>query len=330
MAPTLRDLVSIEALGPNEFVSKINPVRLGNAAPIAYGGCALSTAMRAAFATVPDNAGFAPYSMLGHYLGPAATDRKLYARVTSTRQSRSFATRRVEIRQKLDNGQFRNCLEATVDFHAHEPSVMEYSAPTWGQWAHPEDCPVMGLHAGADDDAMVRRVATDAQAAMFRQTFASNAAFFETRNCTNGVAAQNLNGVVKTAQTTQHTLPLTARLSADWSRGLDALATPAENFAALVFLMDGGLSFLPLCHGNLWFDDVGACSSLDFAARFFTGQVRVEDWVLRERQTSRAGEGRTYSEGRFFDVSGQMVASMTQQSIMRARPARAKKDQAKM
>lgn len=64
--------------------------------------------------------------------------------------------------------------------------------------------------------------------------------------------------------------------------------------AALAFLMDGALAFLPLTHGGMWFDDVGACSTLDFALRVFVPSVDMGEWHLRERSTSR-GEG----EGRF-------------------------------
>ena len=315
MAPSLVEQVSVDKLGPNEFVSKALPIHMGNASPMAYGGCALAIAMSAAYATVPDS--LVPYSMMGHFLGPASTDRKLYASVTQTRNARSFATRRVEIKQKLDNGNFRNCLEAMIDFQIREPSLFEYSAPTWDRWPKPDDCPTLMSHA---ESLRARGLATQQEADHFSKTFSANAELFESRYCTNGVSGQNLGGVAKHAPTMQDNLPITSRTSAEWQRALCELKTPAENFAALAFLMDAALSFLPLTFMNMFLDDVGACASLDFALRMFTGDLRLQDWLLKERSTSRGGEGRTYSEGRVFDERGQMVASMTQQSIMRAKP----------
>ena len=46
----------------------------------------------------------------------------------------------------------------------------------------------------------------------------------------------------------------------------------------------------------------------------------MSEWYLKERKTSRGGGNRTYSEGKLFDQHGNLIASNTQQSIMRLRP----------
>ena len=51
---------------------------------------------------------------------------------------------------------------------------------------------------------------------------------------------------------------------------------------SLGFIVDGMLSFLPLTHNHLFFDDAAACSSLDFALRNFSPSIKMNDWHLRE------------------------------------------------
>jgi acyl-CoA thioesterase len=60
-------------------------------------------------------------------------------------------------------------------------------------------------------------------------------------------------------------------------------------------------------------------SSLDFALRIFT-KIDMNEWTLRERRTTRAGGSRSYTEGRLWNEKGELLASMTQQCILRLRP----------
>ncbi|KAK7429416.1 hypothetical protein QQZ08_004008 [Neonectria magnoliae] len=312
MALRLSDQVAIEQLQPGEYVSKLLPIRMGNSLPIAYGGCTASIAVSAACASAPE--GLSLYSVLGHFLGPASTDQKLYCSVTNTRDTRSFATRRVQVRQKQKDGQFRVCLELIADFHAPEPSTLVYSAPPLSNWPKPDDCSTTREHAEA---LRARGEITQEQLEDFANSFGVSESLFETKHCVNGVAGQNLAGAAKDIITTQDDRHITAKTSAEWQRTREKLVSPAQNLAALSFLMDGALSFLPLTHHHLWFDDVAACSTLDFALRIFTADVKLDAWHIRERATSRGGSGRTFSEGKLWDEKGNMVASMSQQSILR-------------
>lgn len=314
MAPNLADQIAIEQLSPGEFVSSHLPIRMGNSMPIAYGGCTVAVAVNAAYTTIgPD---FSLYSLLGHFHGPASTQQKLYASVVRTRDTRSFATRRVQVKQKLPDGSFRACLELMADFHVREPEVLEYSAPTRTAWPGPEECPTVGEHAAAlRNEGKV----TDEQYEALRATFATSEDYFETRYCVDGVSGQNLSGVAKTAPTSQDHLPITAKTSAEWQRARGDLPSGDAHMAALAFLMDGALAFLPLTHGGMWFDDVGACSTLDFALRVFVPSVDMGEWHLRERSTSRGGGGRTFSEGSLWDEEGRLVATASQQSILRVK-----------
>lgn len=313
MVPGLAEQIAVEKVSHNEFVSKLNPIRMGNPQPIAYGGSTLAIAVNAACETVPP--GFSPYSILGHFLGPASTDQKLHCSVQEIRNTRSFVTRRVQVKQKQPDETYRNCIELTADFHVHEPSTAaDYSAGTATTWPRPDDCPLI---TDRGRTLVERGVVTQEQLDTFNKTLGTVGDYFETRSCPNGVSAQNMSGAAKDAVTTQDRLPITSKVSAEWHRVFETLRSEGANLSAAAFLMDGSLSFLPLTHGNRWFEDVGACSTLDFALRLFTPKVEMDRWHLKERWTIHGGHGRTFSEARLWGEKGELVASMTQQCILR-------------
>jgi acyl-CoA thioesterase II len=316
MAPTLEEQIAIEEVGPGRYVSKALPERMGNVLPIAYGGCTLGIATHAAYATVPPS--HTLYSLSGHFLGPASTKEKYYCTVHSTRNTKTFATRRVEVSQIHTDGKKRVCMELMADFQVEEPALFTYSAPPLTTYSGPDQsATTKSLREGAVADGEM----TEARSEQFRVAFALMDRFFDTRHCPEGVSGQNLLGNLKDRPTTQDHLPVTSRTSADWTRTLQRLPTAGERAAAVAFLLDGAVSFVPLTHGHLWLDDAGACSTLDFALRIFVPDIDLDRWHLREKTSIAAGYGRTYSEARLWDGEGTLVASMTQQCIMRPKPA---------
>ncbi|KAK7935387.1 hypothetical protein PG985_000882 [Apiospora marii] len=343
MASTVTEQTAIEEIGPGQFRSKVNPGRMGNAKPIAYGGCTLGVAVRAAHMAVPPNHHL--YSVVGHYLGPASTTEKLVCIVHNTRTTKSFSTRRVVVQQAQPSGsttttageQMRTCMELIADFHAEEPAApgMTYSAPPSQAYAGPSHQSETPAVLRASDLS----AAETAAVARSRDVFALNERFLETRPCREGVAAQNLNGVLAGRPTTQDARALADRTAAEWVRHKPTssnnkeegtgLASAADQAAALAFCLDGGLSFLPLTLDGVWLGDVGACSSLDFALRFMAPRPDFNGWHLRERRTVAGGAGRTYSEARMWDEEGNMVAIMSQQSIMRPKPEKQEKEEKK-
>ncbi|POS74124.1 hypothetical protein DHEL01_v207489 [Diaporthe helianthi] len=315
MARRLANQLAIEQTGPNQFTSKEAPERMGNAMPIAYGGYTTGIATRAACATVPDS--FSLYSLVGHFLGPASTTERLACTVHATRDTKTFATRRVVVSQRQANGQLRPCLELLADFHIVEPALLSYSAPP--------SIPFTGPGESSTARALAERAVSKGLMAqeLFDQyafTFSMIDQYFDTRTCAQGLDGQNVMGMLGSQPTDQDHLPLTERISGDWAKTKEALTSAGEKNAALSFLMDGGLSFLPLWHEKLWFDDAGACSTLDFALRLLAPDVDLSNWHLRERKTIAGGFGRSYSESRLWDEEGNLVACMTQQCILRPKP----------
>lgn len=317
-ATSLSQQIGVEQLSQDTFISASLPARMGNSSNIAYGGCTLGVAVHAACKSVRSS--FLVYSILGHFLGPAMTEQKLTCRVYRVRDTRVFATRRVVVTQSLENGGQRECLQLVADFQTKETPLLSFSVPPSLQYGDAEESPTMDQHAerliatGHIDECVAQR-----HIALFGMLLS----FFETRPCIAGVSCQNLAGGAKHIQTTQDHLPITSKTSAEWQRAAHPLANRDEQAAALSFLMDGGLSFLPLIHDHRFLDDAGACSSLDFALRIFVPTIDIIQWHLKERKTIAADVGRTYSESRLWNQSGSMVASMTQQCILRPKPLQA-------
>ncbi|KAK5955806.1 hypothetical protein OHC33_003447 [Knufia fluminis] len=322
--PTMAEQIAVDQISPDTFTSRVHPQRMGNAAPIAYGGCTAGVAVHSACLTLPQdsNSNFHLYSVLGAFHGPTRIDRKLKCVVTRTRSTKTFQTRRVVASQTMDDGSERTCADFFVDFHVREAELFGYSArPSMGYGVGPMDpthtAPTIEVAERLVRDGHISREAAEANGKMF----AMAESFFETRQCTDGVSGQNLMGLAKDLTTTQDDRHITDKTSAEWLRTRTPLANEAENCAALAFIMDGALSFLPLNLDHKNFGDSGACSTLDFALRVMRPGVRMDGWHFRERRTVAAAAGRSYSESRLWDEGGGMVAVMTQSCIIRPPPA---------
>lgn len=317
MATTLAEHISLQELH-DRYVSTHLPQKMGNSAPIAYGGYAIALAIHAAYKTTPD--GFHLHSALGHYLRPVSTEINLICTPVKLRQSKSFVTYRVAVEQNdPSTGQPHLCMELLADFHRDEPSVLAFSSKPTRSYSHWRDC--VPWDRLVEDWVKAEKI-SEPHSRAFNTLFGLSRGLYEGRPCPEGVTAQNLMGMAKTIKTSQEELSPTEKSSADWFRVKHPLRTEGEQIASLGFIMDGILSFLPLAHNHMFFDDVGVCSSLDFALRIFTPRPKMDEWHLREVLNHHAGNGRTYSESKLWDEGGNLVASMTQQSILRV-PAKA-------
>lgn len=312
-AADFNDLAGVRLIEDGQYESISHPEKMGNTANIAYGGCAMAVALTAAHASVQLNHRL--YSAMGNYLAPALTDRNFSISVKVIRDTITFATRLVELRQTLDNGQARMVLLVIADFQTPEKAtLLEYSVPPFLPYQPVDDL----LNVNERRQIMVdQKLVHPKTAKMHATVFGLMNRHFETRPHPEGVFSQNLSGMAKNIKTTQDERPLTSKVSGDFVRTHQSLGSHAQNIAALGFFMDGALSFMPLTHSHQFIDDAGACSSLDFALRVFSNDVDMRKWHQREMSTTTGGQGRTYSEGKLWDEEGTLVASMTQQSILR-------------
>ncbi|KAH3976020.1 hypothetical protein HBI56_099110 [Parastagonospora nodorum] len=298
----------------NEFETVHPPSPMGNPLRIAYGGYALAMGCKAAYLSVP--AGYHIYSMLGHFLGPASADHPLRAKVRTIRQTRTFATRQVEVSQKRD-GEERVLFIAIADFQVREPaSLLEFSKQPSMEYTHHQNLPrQQEVFQKLLQDGKITKQMLDGH----EKTFGLMNDIFDQRPCPEAIFSQNLFGIAKSLPHTQDHLPVTERTTADWFRCTETMPEPVDHISNLAFLIDGAIAFLALSFSHLWFEDVAACSSLDFALRFFKSgdQVDLGAWHLREMKTNVAAEGRAFGESWIWDEQGRAVASMSQQSILR-------------
>lgn len=307
--------IAVERQSEWKFQSKRLPESMGNTLPIAYGGYTLGMATNAAAKTVP--AGFHLYSVMGHYLGPTSTKEKVTLTVFPSRSTKTFQTRRVQVTQSAADGNSRLCFELLADFQRAEPEMLNYSAAPLMKYKNwNEILPVEEMSEKLVADGKI----TSVHAKAFGKIFGLLNRVFNTHYCPESIAGQNLLGVAKEAQTTQDDLPITAKTSTLWFQSKYHVSEETDHAAGLAFVLDGALSFLPLIHNHMFLNDASACSSLDFAMRVFVPTVNLNNWHLRENVTHVGAHGRTYSEARLWDEKGNMVASMTQQSILRPHP----------
>jgi acyl-CoA thioesterase len=194
--------------------------------------------------------------------------------------------------------------------------MLDFSAPPDGTYSGPKNS--LTPREIARNLADSKTITPETESA-YNTLFGLMARHFETRLAPEGIGAQNLTGMAKNQPTTQDSLPLTSKTTADWIRCRTPLRQdkPLEHYAGLAFILDGYLSFLAGMHNHMFLDDTAACASLDFAMRVFSSRLDLTQWNLREMKSVVGGEGRTYSEARLWNAEGRLVANMTQQSILR-------------
>lgn len=339
MATTISDMIRLKGTGHGTFESLARPERMGNTANIGYGGCVLSMVVSAAFQTVetPSRGRMALYSALGHFLGPALTDRTIILRVTSLRDTRTFATRHIVATQKQDDDSERACLSAQLDFVAsptEDPdlhSFLRYSIPP------PQSVVLPNLplfHQQIKDRVKIGDLNPNVETA-YSTYFTLFDKFFDFKAPPNSPHCENVMGIDKTRRTSQDHLPLTSKTTRDYFRlkspfppicPLSSSHLPISptclHFASFAFAVDAALSFIPLTLSHHFLPDVGACSSLDFALRFHTDVLDLAKWHQREMRTIAGDYGRTFNEARIWNEEGKLVATMNQQGILRPHKVR--------
>ena len=103
-----------------------------------------------------------------------------------------------------------------------------------------------------------------------------------------------------------------------WMRALAALPDdPALHRCVLAYASDFGLMGTAMAaHGVNWFDPDFFGASLDHAM-WFHRDFRASDWLLYEMESDTSLAGRGHNRGRFYDREGRLVASTTQEGLMR-------------
>ncbi|KAB8264308.1 thioesterase-like superfamily-domain-containing protein [Aspergillus pseudonomiae] len=289
---TLDRQIAVEPLGPDSYMSAMPPTRMGSLASYAYGGNTLAIAVNAAYQTV--QASFHLYSICGHYIRAARTDRRLICQIERVRDTRTFQTRVIRVSQEGNDASTQLCFIASADFHIEEPrSMVTYStlpqtslplSNTGISTIPPQGPKEHGLYQNLERFLDMQPIAVAASMKEEEQKGPSSAP---------------------------------SRFSAERFRVQAPLESEAEHISALAFYMDKGLAYIPANHSGYALTDASACATLDFSLRLFTHGIDLRQWHLTEATTSVAGNARAFSEGRVWDENGRLVASMTQQTLLR-------------
>lgn len=319
------DLLDVKDIGDGQY----KPVHISTSRRLqgdnsSYGGYAIGIGIRAAYESLPPGGKYHMYSALGNFLGPAVSGIDSICSVRSIRDTRTFVTRFVEVKQHV-KGALRTIMTILCDFQVAEAPMMQYSPPTktlykkWSEIPKLEEWRQILVKEGK---------VTQAQADSHSSGLKMVHGYYDQRTCPEGIFAQNLTGLAKHVETTQDDLEITSKTTADWLkiREDSPATTPAEHAAAMAFIMDSFLAFSPLVFTHRFVDDCESAGSLDFALRFFqTGdKIDFNKWHLRELNTVAAAEGRSYSEARLWNEDGVLVCNMTQQSILRPKKGKEK------
>ena len=105
-----------------------------------------------------------------------------------------------------------------------------------------------------------------------------------------------------------------------WLRAASALPDdPALHCAVLAYASDMTLLDVALIpHARSVFDPSVQAASLDHAI-WFHRPVRTDAWLLYAQDSPAAGGARGFARGQIFDRSGDLVASVAQEGLIRPR-----------
>jgi len=245
-----------------------------------FGGQFLAQSMRAAELTVPDDRQV--HSLHAYFLRPGDVDHPIELKVDTVRDGRTFSARQV-IAHQHDKERFR----VTLSFHVND-YCPEFIGATMPDVPSPEEV------SFTYDDFTLELIDDD--------EWPGSARPLEIRY----INPPRIRGEATSAPQLM------------WMRIAETLGdAPGEHLAGLAYLSDSTLvDHIRLPHGKRWQDDDFEGASLDHAMWFHRAS-RADQWLLFEQSVQSTGLGRGLVLGRFFDRTGQIVASCMQEGLMR-------------
>lgn len=255
-----------------------------------FGGQVLSQALRAAMYTVPDER--LPHSLHAYFLRPGDPRRPVLYTIDRIRDGRSFTTRRVVA---VQNGEA--IFNTSISFQIAE-----------GGFDHADTMPDVPRPEALDDDIglLDDESPSTGHGAARPRPFETRSVYTPETERTGEAAFWN---------------PVWLRF-----RGELELTDP-RRYALLAYASDMGLvSTGVLPHTNTPKDTVRGniqLASLDHAL-WIHRPFDPTAWLLFVKRTSRADAARGLNHGEFFDCDGCLVASVSQEGLMRQRESRGK------
>ena len=278
----LSALLDLEQLEVNRFRG-VSPVSSWGRV---YGGQVLAQGSIAAMRTVP--AERAMHSLHGYFLLAGSPTIPIDYEVERLRDGGSFTTRRVTA---LQEG--RAIFEMIASFHANETGFVHQSAMP--KVPPPEEVPPLS-------EVLAR---SDAMAPETMRAYYAREKRFDVRV----VETERYLGQSKAAPR-QHI----------WMKAKQPIPdNPAVHSAVLVYASDFAMIDTALiAHGKVMFDPGMQLASLDHAL-WLHQPVRADDWLLYAMESPFAAGGRGLTRGAFYSREGALIATVSQEGLMRAR-----------
>ena len=278
----LLQLLRLERIEENLFRGQSQDLGWG----AIFGGQVLGQALSAASQTVPPDR--VVHSMHAYFLRQGDASRPVVFEVDRIRDGGSFTTRRVVA---VQGGQ--PIFSLATSFQGEEPG-----------FDHGTTCPDVPPPEGlASEQELAHRIA-DRIPEFFRK-----------------MALADRPIEIRPVQVVNHLSPkkMEARRQL-WYRANGALPDdPAVHRALLAYASDFNfLTTAMLPHGVSWLTPGMQVTSLDHAM-WFHRPFRFDEWLLYDLDSPSASSSRGLVHGRFYTRDGQLVASVTQEGLMRDR-----------
>ena len=284
----LLDLLDLEQIEVNMFRG-VSPAEGWQRV---YGGQVIGQALVAAYRTVEDQSRIA-HSLHGYFLRPGDTTIPIIYQVDRIRDGHSFNTRRVIAVQKG-----RAIFSMSVSFQVTEEGMHHQIGMPSGISA-PEACP---------SHEELRQQHIDHIPEEFLEFF----------NRPSPIEMRYHDPI------NERDPEPTAPYQHTWIRACDTMPDDLRlNQCLLAYASDMTLmdtSVRP--HGISFWDDNFQTASLDHAM-WFHAPFKTDEWLLYYQDSPYSGGARGFNRGSFYTQQGELIASATQEALIRLHPGEA-------
>ncbi|RGE22520.1 acyl-CoA thioesterase II [Leucobacter sp. wl10] len=247
-----------------------------------FGGQVLGQAIAAAGTTVPSDR--AIHSMHGYFLRPGDSEERMTFEVDRLHDGRSFSTRRT---QAYQGGQV--LMSMIASFQEQDPGLEHQEPFELGTLPGPDSLPSVWEKYGH---------LTSSGRASWVMNRPFDFRYLESDIILDVAERSNRQRV--------------------WLRSRDTFDAPALLHAAALAFASDYLLLEPVMrrHGVPWATPALRGASLDHAM-WFHRPFRIDEWLLYELHSPTAQGGRGLAHGRFYDREGSLVASVSQETMIR-------------
>ena len=288
----LVDLLTVEKRASDIYLGSPQKGGVGRV----FGGQVVAQALQAAQASVAD--GKVAHSLHAYFLRGGREGIPIEYRIERDFEGRSFANRRVVASQENEDGAPSPILNLTASFQVPEEGLAHENSPM-PDVADPEDLKSDMEMRRAMADRMGDKLSDTQRKLMLRPRP------IEMRTTDK---LHWMNAEPKAPQ------------AHSWFKPAAALPDdPALHRAVIAYASDYtllGTSALP--HGLSWMRGELVGASLDHTI-WFHREARADEWLLYATDSPWSGGGRGFNRGRIFNRSGDLVASVAQEGMIRRR-----------